>query len=220
MATNPYFNNFSSGSEQGLIEDLIIETIRMHGIDCYYLPRTLGAEDDLLNEDDLPLFDQAVTVEMYLKNVDSFEGEGDLFSKFGIQIRDQMTLSVARKRFANTVASATELTRPREGDILYFPLNNKMFELMHVEHEEIFYQMGALQTYGLKCELLEYTNQRFETGIPEIDALWEGYQTTANTAWDDLEAIDEWADNETIQGEADPIIDFSEADPFSSGGNW
>jgi hypothetical protein len=217
MATNSYFTQLGHAGEQGLIEDLIIESIKIHGLDVFYLPRTLGSEDKLMNSDDLPLFQRADAIEMYIKNVDSFEGEGDLFSKFGIQIRDAMTLSVAIKRFNESIGTPTGLPRPDEGDLIYFPLNRKMFEIMHVEHESIFYQFGKLQMYDLKVELLEYSNQRFQTGNAEIDALFADYDMTANT---DIEDIDPWADNTTIQNTANTFIDFSEADPFSAGGSW
>jgi hypothetical protein len=159
--------------EQELIEDLVIESIRIHGIDVWYLPRTLGAKDELFNEDDLPIFDNAFMLEMYIRNVDGFEGEGDFLSKFGLQIRDSMTLSVAMRTFDNEVGAIYDQKRPNEGDLIYFPLNGKMFELMHVEHESIFYQMGALQMYDLRLELFEYSNERFRTGQEFIDNLYK-----------------------------------------------
>lgn len=185
ISTNFYFNNFTNSMEQELIEDLVIESIRIHGIDIWYLPRTIGAKDELLNEDDLPIFNDAYMVEMYIRNVDGFEGEGDFLSKFGLQIRDSMTLSVAIRTFNFEVGSDTEQTRPNEGDLIYFPLNGKMFEVMHVEHESIFYQMGALQMYDLRVELFEFSNERFNTGHDFIDDLYKdrllGLDTAAET---------------------------------------
>lgn len=159
--------------EQELIEDLVIESIKIHGVDVWYMKRTTGAKDELLNEDDLPIYEDAYLVDMYIRSVDGFEGEGDFLSKFGLQIRDSMTLSIAIRTFNLEVGLHTEQNRPNEGDLIYFPLNNKMFEVMHVEHEAIFYQMGQLQMYDLRCELFEYSGERFDTGQDFIDNLYD-----------------------------------------------
>ena len=159
--------------EQSLIDDLVVESIKIYGIDTMYLPRTIGAKDDILNEDDLPTYNDAYEVEMYVKNVDGFEGEGDFLSKFGLQIRDSMTLTIEMRTYELEVGINTEVNRPREGDIIYMPLNQKMFVVQHVEHESIFYQMGSLQTYDLRCELYEYSGERFNTGFPYIDDKFE-----------------------------------------------
>lgn len=214
MAVNYYFNNFSNSSEQELIEDLIVESIRIHGIDAWYINRTIGARDELLNEDDLPIYDSAFMMEMYIKEVDGFGGDGDFLSKFGLEIRDSITLTISIRSFNKEVGSWTNDVRPLEGDLVYLPLNNKIFKVMHVEHEAIFYQMGQLQTYDLKCDLFEYSNERFQTGIEEIDLLLEIYDTTANTSAEYVEEIDLFADNFTIEQEADGILDFSETNPF------
>src|SRR6056300_824208 len=163
--------------EQQLIEDLIIESIKVYGHDVWYVNRSITAKDEILNEDDLSVFDQAYMIEMYIKNVEGFEGEGDFLSKFGLQIRDSITFTVAIRSFNQEVGLHTEDLRPFEGDLIYFPLNNKVFKIMHVEHEAIFYQMGSLQTYDLRCELFEYSNERFETGQDFIDDYFEQYRT-------------------------------------------
>lgn len=155
--------------EQHLIEDLVVESIKIYGVDTWYLPRTLNAKDDILNEDDLSSFDDAYQVEMYVKNVDSFEGEGDFLSKFGLQIRDSITLTIAQRTYNQEVGLNSAINRPREGDLIYLPLNKKYFVVQHVEHEAIFYQMGSLQTYDLRCDLFEYSGERFKTGQPELD---------------------------------------------------
>ena len=200
--------------EQTLIEDLIIESIRIYGLDCWYIPRTLGAKDDLLNEDDLPIFNQAYMIEMYVKNVEGFEGDGQFLSKFGLQIRDSMTLSVAMRRFNEDVALYNEQVRPNEGDLIYFPLNRKVFEVMYVDNKPIFYQMGALQMYDLRCELFEFSNEVFNTGIEEIDAISAERITTANNTISGIESLDPLADNLTIETVADGILDFTEENPF------
>jgi hypothetical protein len=178
------------------------------------MPRTLGALDDLLNEDDLPVFNSAYMVEMYVKNVEGFEGDGDFLSKFGLQIRDSMTLTISMRKFTEDVGAYDDKIRPREGDLIYFPLNRKIFQVKHVEHEAIFYQMGALQTYDLRVELFEYSNEIFRTGIAEIDTLLDKYNTTSNNSIQGIESIDPLADNFTIESEADSILDFSEENPF------
>ncbi len=162
--------------EQHLIDNLVVESIKIFGIDTMFLPRTMEVDgsgyttkDDLLNEDDLPIYKEAHEVEMYVKNVDGFEGEGDFLSKFGLQIRDSITLTVAKTAYETEVGVHTEINRPREGDIIYLPLNRKMFVIQHVEHEAIFYQMGSLQTYDLRCELYEYSGERFDTGLSYLD---------------------------------------------------
>jgi hypothetical protein len=200
--------------EQDLIENLIIESIKQYGIEVYYMPRKLEAKDDLLNEDDLSTFNDAYLIEMYIRNIDSFEGEGDFLSKFGLQIRDSMTLTVAIRSFNAEINSYTEEVRPNEGDVIYFPLNGKMFEVMHVEHEAIFYQMGQLQTYDLRVELFEFSGERFQTGVDEIDTRWEGFDITSNTAFANVDSVDAFADNFAIEQEADNILDFTESNPF------
>lgn len=200
--------------EQTLIEDLIIESIRIHGIDCWYMPRTLGAKDDLINEDDLPIFNKAYLIEMYVKNVEGFEGDGNFLSKFGLQIRDSMTLSVSMRRFNEDVGLYDEQVRPNEGDLIYFPLNNKVFEVMFVDNKPIFYQMGALQMYDLRCELFEYSNEVFNTGITEIDIISTNLITTSNNTISGIESLDPLADNFTIETVADGILDFTEENPF------
>lgn len=214
MATNFYFSNFSNSMEQSLIEDLIVESIRMYGVDVWYIPRNVVAKDDIMNEDDLSTFTEAHMLEMYIKNVDGFEGEGDFLSKFGLQIRDSMTLTVAIRSFNQEVGAYTEQTRPKEGDLIYFPLNHKVFEVMHVEHEAIFYQLGKLQTYDLRCELFEYSNERFSTGVPEIDSIFEPLSTTSNNAIDDIDSFDPFADNNSLQEYANTVLDWTEENPF------
>lgn len=214
MAVNYYFNNFENSSEQSLIEDLIIESIRIYGHDVFYIKRTLDSLDDLLNEDDTSTFKEAYMVEMYIKNVEGFEGEGDFLSRFGLQIRDSITFTIAIRVFNTEIAFQTTDARPMEGDLIYFPLNNKIFEIQHVEHEAIFYQMGQLQTYDLRCELFEYSGERFSTGIANVDDMFDNYDLTTETPANTIEVMDAVADNITIETEADNILDFTEENPF------
>lgn len=239
MPTNQYVNNYYSVVEQSLHESLIIESIKFYGIDVYYLPRTLSSSLDRLRaEDTRPEYTSAYLCEMYIKNVEGFEGEGDFLSKFNIQIRDQMTFTVARQPFIDNVSSSSGQIRPNEGDIIYFPLNEKIFQVKFVEHEAMFYPLGSLQTYDLRSELFEYGGERFATGIPAIDNLVasintelsahslltedglvlvteEGYAIVDDDY--DAEAFDPSSDNDIIQREATEILDFTEFNPFSEG---
>lgn len=172
MPTNFYFNTLGHYGEQNLIEDLIVESIKMYGIECYYLPKTLVNLDNLFGEDTLSKYEHAYPIEMFVKSVNGFEGDGDFLSKFGLEVRDEMVLSVAQRRFGEEVPeqhSTGDTARPVEGDLIYFPLNGKLFEIKFVEHEVVFYQMGKLQTYDLTCELYEYSSERLDTGIAAID---------------------------------------------------
>lgn len=214
MATNFYFNTYTNSMEQTLIEDLIIESIRIHGVDMWYIPRTLGAKDDLLNEDDLPIFNHAYQIEMYIKNVEGFGGDGEFLSKFGLQIRDSVTFSVSMRRFTEDVSLYDEQIRPNEGDLIYLPLNRKVYEVMFVDNKPIFYQLGALQMYDLRCELFEFSNERFNTGVEEIDIISANLITTANNTMAGVESIDLAADNLTIETDAAGILDFTEENPF------
>ena len=218
MATNVFFRNYDNTYEQNLIDDLVIESIQIYGLDLFYISRTLGAEDKILNEDDLPLYEDYYEFEAYVKNVDGFEGEGDFLSKFGLQIRDSVTLTVAIRTFERFVTRENQIKiRPFEGDLIYLPLNKKIFEIKHVEHESVFYQGGSLQVYDMRCELIEYSNQRFDTGRYEIDHYFDDVATTTDKV-NTLTALantDPIADNLFFEQEADGILDFSEIDPFS-----
>jgi hypothetical protein len=218
MATNVFFQNYNYFNEQQLIDDLVIESIQIYGLDMVYLTRSLQAVDQILNEDDLSIFNAAYDLEMYVKSVDGFQGEGDFLSKFGLQIRDQATFTVAMKTFERYVTRIdTSKIRPNEGDLIYLPLNKKFFKIMHVEHESVFYQSGALQVFDLKCELLEYSNERFATGREEIDTYFADI-TTEHTDVSSLEKLlqqDPIAKNIFFEQEGEDIIDFSEIDPFS-----
>jgi hypothetical protein len=216
MATNVFFQNYNYFNEQQLIDDLVIESIQIFGLDMLYIARSLQSVDNILNEDDLSIFDDVYELELYVKSVDGFEGEGDFLSRFGLQIRDTATFSVAIRTFERYVTRKdTERTRPYEGDLIYLPLNGKFFKITHVEHESVFYQSGALQVYDLKCELFEYSNERFITGREDIDTYFDDINTDAVDNLQDLSLQDPIAKNEFFEDEGNDIIDFSEIDPFS-----
>lgn len=232
MPTNHYINNFENVQEQRLISDLVEEAIKFYGIDVYWVPRTLMAEDSLYGEDLFSQFNIAHLVEMYIKNVEGFEGDGDFLSRFGLEIRDQITFTVSQRRFdsigsANTTPMYTTPTgdqsgnRPREGDLIYFPLNKKIFEIKFVEHEERFYPLGTLPVYDLRCELFVYSSEKMNTGIHEIDRLeLLGYANDNILSTTDdataLAAAKPGDDNIIIETEADKILDFSDSNPFGT----
>jgi hypothetical protein len=221
MPTNPFFRNYDNFNEQNLIDDLVIESIKMYGIDIIYITRSYQAIDTVLNEDDLSIFDQTFEFEVYVKSMDGFEGEGDFLSKFGLQINDTATFTVARRSFERYVTKENYLkSKPSEGDIIYFPLNNQMFEIKFVEDESVFYQMGDLQVYDMQTELLTYSNERFQTGRDNIDRYFRNIDTTmegtANTSTLETLAVQsQGARNLVFEQDADNILDFTETDPFS-----
>lgn len=173
--TNFYFQSGIPGgrsSEQLLMEDLTIECLRIYGFDCLYIPRKSINEDTIFTEDPLNSFEYAYPLEMYMKNITGFEGEGDLLTKFGVEIRDSATFIVARRRWDEVVArdGHTQLaTRPTEGDVIYFPLTQAYFEIRMVESLNPFFQAGKLYVYQMDCELMRYSSEQFNTGIAEID---------------------------------------------------
>lgn len=171
LGAAPYFNKFNHAGEQKLIEDLVVESISIYGMDMGYLSRKLGSSgfDELYTEDETEEYDQVSDITCYLRSVDGFQGEGDFLTKFGLEIRDQMQICISRRHFEETVEAEQNIFRPREGDLIWLPLASKLFEIMFVEKEPVFYQMGALQFYELRCEMFEYSSQRFRTGIDEID---------------------------------------------------
>ena len=171
MPTNVYFNHAVS-TEQHLYEDLVVESLRFYGHECFYLPREVVEEDSILGEDIQSTFGDAYSVEMYIENTEGFEGEGDLFSKFGVQVRDQATFVLSLRsweRFISLDSNLATSLRPNEGDLIYFPLSGSLFEIKFVEHENPFYQVGKLFVFKMQCELFEYSGEDFDTGVTSID---------------------------------------------------
>lgn len=166
MPTNVFFNHAVS-TEQHLYEDLVVESLRMYGQDTLYLPREIVEEDSILGEDVQSNFGDAYGVEMYIENPEGFEGEGDLMSKFGVEIRDQATFVLSVRSWERFVSLDTNLAtslRPNEGDLIYLPLSGSLFEIKFVEHEMPFYQVGKLFVFKLQAELFEYAGEDFDTG--------------------------------------------------------
>ena len=214
MATNPHFKRESV--DQNLIEDLIVESIKMYGFDMLYIPRTLVNEDDLFGEDTISKFENAVEIEMYISTVDSFEGDAEFISPLGLEIRDSATFVVSQRRFKEAVSHLSDINIPREGDLLYFPLSNSLFEIKYQDDDSNpFYQIGKLYTYKLYCDVFRYSHEDFDTGDDRIDVV----------ATDQVDSVtggvtipsDPFSDNTNIETMGDDIFDFTENDPFSEG---
>lgn len=177
---NLYFSD-KVRSEQNLYEDIIIESLKIYGQDVYYLPRDLVGEDRVFGHDVPSRFNSSHKIEMYIENVEGFEGEGDLFTKFGVEIRDEATFVVSRRRWEQTVKRYdNEISgdRPREGDLIYLPLSNSIFQINHVEHEQPFYQLSNLPTFKLRAQLFEYNDEDLDTGVAVIDDIERDYAYT------------------------------------------
>ena len=173
MPTNVFFERGGTTSEKRLLEDLISENIQIHGHDCYYLPRKLINRDLVLNEDTLSKFNTAYLLEMYFEG-DSFQGEAELMSKFGLEIREDTTFVVSKRRFEELVSDNANLIaegRPNEGDLIYLPLMKSFFEILFVEDQEPFFQLNNLPVYKLRVTRFEYASEKIDTGISELDKL-------------------------------------------------
>jgi hypothetical protein len=245
MATNFYFQNGDTSgttSEQRLVESLVIESLKIYGHDVFYLPRTLVNRDTIFDEDALSKFTQSYPLEMYLENVEGFEGEGDIFSKFGIEIRDSATFVLAKKRWEDLVDTSGGTfqleARPAEGDLLYFAKTGSLFEIKFVEFQNPFYQLGKIYVFRLQCELFEYSSEALDTGNTDIDIIEDNnsldtflYQlkteTGDNLLTETRDALikEDYATNKTNANtdNADfmnfsDILDFTEVNPFGEVG--
>jgi hypothetical protein len=269
MARNRFFNQYTPvKQEQSLVEDLIIESIKIYGIDGYYLPRTHVNLDKIYGEDASMLFDDALEMELYVKSFDGFMGQEDFMAKFGLQVDESVTFVISQKRFTQSLKTSiiteysynmlTEdgdellsnrndvseydydaIIRPREGDLIWIPMFESMYEIKFTQNIENFFQLGKLYTYELRCDRLEYSSERINTDIAEIDANEDQYSlSTANNEKlldedtflflhedgtfivneaDVVVAAEISADNEEIGQKIidDDILDFSEQNPFS-----
>ena len=224
MPTNVYFDT-GTKPEQHLYEDLMIEQLKIYGQDVFYIPRTLVKEDSLFGEDTLSKFDDAYQIEMYFENVEGYEGEKEIMSKFGLQMNEDVTFVVARRRFEQLVSHDSNLivkTRPNEGDLVYFPKVKKIFEISFVDHDDPFYQVHNVPAFKLKCKTFEYSSEDMDTGIAEIDAIETDnsldqlvYQITMEQSGTynegiELESGDGNLEQETQTGGTDNIIGENE----------
>jgi hypothetical protein len=180
MPTRNLYFSHGTRSERFLYEDLMIEQLKVFGQEVTYLPRTIVARDTILGEDALSKFAEAYSIEMYVENVSGFEGEGDVISKFGLEVRDDVTLVVSKRRFdllvdqkSNTLAQ----DRPREGDVIYMPIFKKLFEIQFVEDEDPYYQIADIPLFKLKCTTFEYSHEILDTGISDVDSVEDTLST-------------------------------------------
>lgn len=190
---NPYFTD-GKRSEQNLYEDIVIESLKIYGQDLYYLPRDTVAEDRILGDEVPARFNSNYKIEMYIENVEGFDGEGDLFTRFGVEIRDEATFIVSRRRWTQTVGrvdNEINSVRPLEGDLIYLPLSRSLFQIMHVEHEQPFYQLSNLPVYKLRAQLFEYNDEDLDTGLENVDNIETKYAYTYTLTVSDNIADDE-----------------------------
>ena len=276
MARKRHFNQYSTTSEQDLVEDLVIESMKVYGVQAYYLPRTHVNLDRFYGEDASVFYDDAIEIEMYIKNYDGFGGQLDFISKFGLQVDEQITFSISQKRFGQALKPCllteysynfltedgnellfqneelsvrddraiadydySEIYRPREGDLIWLPLVQSMYEIKFCEDNEYFFQLGKVYTYELRCDRFEYSSETFDTNLLEVDTIEDTYSIATNVL-DELLLEDEdkllledentvvlegdvilaranTADNDFITNEIqdDDVLDFSEANPFA-----
>ena len=192
MALNPFFLQGTS-SEQRLAQDLINEHLKIYGVEITYIPRKFVGNDNIFNEIQSSKFDDNFSIEAYVNNYDGYGGAGDVLTKFGMSLNDEVTLTISKERFEDFISpflaanddgtdqsEVTLSSRPREGDLVYFPLGQRLFEIKFVEHEDPFYQLGKNYVFQLKCELFEYEDEVIDTSIDAIDTQVqdEGYITT------------------------------------------
>src|SRR6056300_1723994 len=233
MPVNHYFqggNGIGNDAEKRLHEDLIIEGLKIYGHDCYYLPRTLVNHDLVLGEDTLSKFDQSYMLEMYVETTEGFAGEQELVSKFGLEIREDTTFVISKRRWQNQVDSLATLIktgRPNEGDVIFVPLMNSFFEIQFVEDQEPFFQLGNLPVYKLKATRFEYSSERLNTGVTAIDNAEDNLSIDQlnyliNEDYNLATQTRDYADNAAYESDAgfgttstaDDILDFTERNPF------
>jgi hypothetical protein len=228
MTTNRYVSNFKQLEEQDLAADLIEEAIQFYGYDVQYCPRTNDAYDKVLGESPSASFNLAFPIEMYIRSIDGYSGQGQFLSNLGIEIRSQIMFSVSIRRWTEVKgqqATPENLERPREGDIIYFGLDNKLFEIKKVQKYSMFFPMGSLYTYDITCEVFEFSGENFDTGVAEIDSIAaalsidtdeHGSIINSNPNFDPTyDFISKFADNKEINEQGAEWVDFSEDDPFS-----
>jgi len=242
MPTNVYFNTGTT-AEQRLYENLIIEQLSVFGQDVYYLPRKLVNEDVLFGEDASSSFNDAYIIEMYLDGIEGYEGQKEMMTRFGLDMQDEATFVVSKRRFEQLISTDQNLivsTRPNEGDLIYFPLGKKLFEIGFVDHDDPFYQLANLPVFKMRCRTFEYSHEDMATGLDAIDAIETAqsidalaYQVTLESGTESgtnyllteagdwivseeysVDTIDPSSDSDFFQTQGDSILDFSEMNPF------
>lgn len=244
MPTKLGFRNYDSLAEQDLVERLVTEAIAVHGVDVYYIKRDVLNRDNVIVDDKLSKFSKAFPIAIYIKSVDGFGGDGTFLSKFGLEVRDQITLTLAKREFKLEIMDRdVTFSRPREGDLIYIPYMNKMFEIKYADYKPTMYQLGTLPAFDLTCESFEYNNEEYDTGFDLLDQIFAIWSRTAGnspfqlvgpdgtpildnegnpigTEGGDPVTGDTQSQNANIQSEGLKFLDFSEKDPFSEGENY
>ena len=242
MPTNVYFNTGST-AEQRLYENLIIEQLSVFGQDVYYLPRKLVNKDTLFGEDASSSFNDAYIIEMYLDNIEGYEGQKEMMTRFGIDMQDEATWVVSKRRFEQLISLDANLivsTRPNEGDLIYFPDGKKLFEISFVDHDDPFYQLQNLPVFKMRCRTFEYSHEDMATGLDAVDAIETSesldalaYQIILESGTDSgtnylitedgdwivseeysVSTLDTSSDTDFFETQGDSILDFSEMNPF------
>ena len=242
MPTSVYFDTGTT-AEQRLYENLIIEQLSVFGQDVYYLPRKLVNKDTLFGEDASSSFNDAYIIEMYLDNIEGYEGQKEMMTRFGVDIQDEATWVVSKRRFEQLISLDQNLivsSRPNEGDLIYFAKSKKLFEIGFVDHDDPFYQLSNLPVFKMRCRTFDYSHEDMATGISEIDDIetslsldalayqvtlesgtesGTNYLITENGDWivsEDyiISTIDTSSDSDWFETEGDSILDFSEMNPF------
>ena len=209
MALNPFFNNYIG--EQRLLNDLTVETIKAMGQDCIYLPREYLSIDEIFGEDPKTRFKNGYILEMYPVETLRFGGSKDVMTKFGISITSRVTLEFAKTRFRDEITKKQpEIERPRDGDLIYMPIPNILFEINYINDEEPFYQFGILTTFTVTCELFTYSHEEIDTGITELDEVYEkrtNFATIVGVTGNSLSGVTLYQGGETVyQGSASGIL--------------
>ena len=242
MPTNVYFDTGTT-AEQILYESLIIEQLSVFGQDVYYLPRKLINKDTLFGEDASSSFNDAYIIEMYLDDIEGYQGQKEMMTRFGIDMQDEATFVVSKRRFEQLISLDQNLivsTRPNEGDLIYFDKSKKLFEISFVDHDDPFYQLANLPVYKLRCRTFDYSHEDMATGVSDIDAIetthgldaleyqvtlesgtesGTNYLITEDGDWIVSEAYsvaeaDLTSDSDWFETQGDSILDFSEMNPF------
>lgn len=206
MATNKWMNNYYAENEQKLTDDLIIEAIQCKGVDMYYLPRTHNNYNFLFGEDPTSSFNSCTVIEMYCSDVNGFGGDGELMSKFGLQVKDTATFILNKTRFKQEFP---DMIRPKEGDIIFMPITNAILEIKFVNHESPFFEQGRQFVYELKTETFELSQESFDTGNNDVDEFVKNLMVS-----DPLTEVEAYGDNEEIQERTDTQVEFDPRNPF------
>ena len=242
MPTSVYFDTGTT-AEQRLYENLIIEQLSVFGQDVYYLPRKLVNKDTLFGEDASSSFNDAYIIEMYLDNIEGYEGQKEMMTRFGLDMQDEATWVVSKRRFEQLISLDQNLivsTRPNEGDLIYYAKSKKLFEISFVDHDDPFYQLANLPVFKLRCRTFDYSHEVMTTGVTEIDAIETAqsldaleYQVVLETATESgtnylitedgdwivsedylVSTIDLSSDSDFFETQGDLILDFTERNPF------